>query len=63
MARVRALENEADVLVRDAVSLFAEEHDVLLVLRSKDVHERLEDAMDACEQAVNVIEAASLQHR
>ncbi len=50
-------EDEGDAVLRDAVaSLFrSSEIDPLIVIRWKDVYERLEGALDACETCANTI--------
>jgi len=55
---LRDLEDEGDRLNRDAVSqLFSSVDDALVVIRWKDIHEQLEEAVDACENAADVLEA------
>ena len=54
---IHRLENEADHVVRDAVaSLFANGIDPMVVIRWKDIYERLEEAIDACRHAGNTLE-------
>jgi predicted phosphate transport protein (TIGR00153 family) len=61
---LRELEDEGDRLNRDAVSaLFATETDAISVIRWKDIHERLEEAVDACENAADVLEAILVKNR
>ena len=57
LVRLKALEDEGDRIVRDAVAaLFRDDRiDPLIVIRWKDIYEALEDAIDACETAANVI--------
>src|SRR5690348_14794473 len=48
---LRELEDEGDRLVHDGVSsLFADGADPLVVIRWKDIHEALEEAVDACDK-------------
>ena len=55
---VHRLENEGDRIVRDAIgSLFEGRIDPLVVIRWKDIFERLEDAIDATERATYVLQA------
>src|SRR6266540_6470661 len=55
---LRELEDEGDQLNRAAVSeLFTTEQDPIAIIRWKDIHERLEEAVDACENAADVLEA------
>jgi predicted phosphate transport protein (TIGR00153 family) len=61
---LRDLEDEGDRLNRDAVAeLFATAEDPLLVIRWKDIHEQLEEAVDACENAADVLEAILVKNR
>jgi uncharacterized protein len=61
---LRDLENEGDRLNREAVSnLFKNERDPMVVLRWKDIHEQLEEAVDACENAADVLEAILVKNR
>src|SRR5919206_1613426 len=55
---LRDLEDEGDRLNRDAVAnLFSSNDDAMDVIRWKDIHEQLEEAVDACENAADVLEA------
>ena len=61
---LRELEDEGDHLNRSAVSeLFTTEQDPIAVMRWKDIHERLEEAVDACENAADVLEAILVKNR
>ena len=61
---LRDLEDEGDRLNRDAVAeLFATADDPLHVIRWKDIHEQLEEAVDACENAADVLEAILVKNR
>lgn len=61
---LRALEREGDVLVRDGVAeLFRSGEDAISIIRWKDIHERLEEAVDACENAADVLEAIVVKNR
>ena len=57
LVALKTLEDEGDRIVRDAIAALFEEEDVnpLVVIRWKDIFEALEDALDACETAANVI--------
>ena len=58
LAALRDLEDEGDRLNREAVSeLFHSNGDAISVIRWKDIHEHLEEAVDACENAADVLEA------
>jgi predicted phosphate transport protein (TIGR00153 family) len=61
---LRDLEDEGDRLNREAVSeLFRTERDPIAIIRWKDIHERLEEAVDACENAADVLEAILVKNR
>ena len=61
---LRSLEDEGDRLVREAVAqLFRSGQDPLSIIRWKDIHEHLEDAVDACENAADVLEAILVKNR
>jgi uncharacterized protein len=57
LVRLKELEDEGDRVMRDAIAdLFRDERiDPLTVIRWKDIFEALEDALDACETAANVV--------
>ena len=60
---VHRLENEGDRIVRQAVAeLFKHGQDSLEVIKWKDVYALLEEAIDACEDAANVIERIVVKH-
>jgi predicted phosphate transport protein (TIGR00153 family) len=54
---LKEMEDEGDRVLRDAIAdLFRDSRiDPLLVIRWKDIFEALEDAVDACETAANVV--------
>jgi uncharacterized protein len=61
---LRELEDEGDRLSREAVAdLFRAGHDALTIIRWKDIHEQLEEAIDACENAADVLEAILVKNR
>jgi len=61
---LRDLEDEGDRLNRAAVAeLFSTATDALVVIRWKDIHEQLEEAVDACENAADVLEAILVKNR
>ena len=61
---VRELEDEGDRLVREAIAdLFRTEQDPLTIIRWKDIHEQIEEAVDACENAADVLEAILVKNR
>jgi uncharacterized protein len=57
LVALKALEDEGDRVVHDAIAdLFRDPRiDPLIVIRWKDIFEALEDALDACETAANVV--------
>ncbi len=58
------LENEADAISRDAVAdLFTGRHEVLDILRWKEIYGRLENAADQCEDVANTIESIVIKNR
>jgi hypothetical protein len=64
LAELRALEDEGDALERDAVAeLFRSTDDAKTIIRWKDIHERLEEAVDALENAADVLEAIVVKNR
>jgi uncharacterized protein len=61
---LRELEDEGDRLSREAVAdLFRSGADPLTIIRWKDIHEQLEGAVDACENAADVLEAILVKNR
>ena len=61
---LRELEDEGDILVRDGIAeLFRSTDDAISIIRWKDIHERLEEAVDACENAADVLEAIVVKNR
>ena len=61
---IHRLENEADVISRQVVAdLFSGRHEILDVLRWKEIYGRLENAADNCEDVANAIEAIVLKSR
>jgi predicted phosphate transport protein (TIGR00153 family) len=64
LIELRELEDEGDRLAHDGVSsLFSDGVDPLTVIRWKDIHEGLEEAVDACENAADVLEAILVKNR
>src|SRR5436190_1472283 len=61
---LREAEDEGDRLSREAVAdLFRSGKDALTIIRWKDIHEQLEEATDACENAADVLEAILVKNR
>jgi predicted phosphate transport protein (TIGR00153 family) len=64
LIELRTLEDEGDRLSREAISqLFAGDPDPVSLVRWKDIHEQLEEAIDACENAADVLEAILVKNR
>jgi predicted phosphate transport protein (TIGR00153 family) len=60
---INRLENEGDRIVREAVAaLFDGGIDPMVVIRWKDVYERLEAAIDATERAANILEGIVIKN-
>jgi uncharacterized protein len=60
---INRLENDGDRIVREAVaSLFDTGIDPMVVIRWKDIFEKLEDAIDATEHVANIIEGIALKN-
>ena len=63
VVEVHRLENEGDQIVRGAIaSLFEEGIDPIVVIRWKDIFERLEDAIDSTERAAYVLEGVVIKN-
>ena len=61
---INRLENEADHISREVVAdLFSGRHEVLDIMRWKEIYGRLEGATDLCEDVANVIESIVLKSR
>jgi predicted phosphate transport protein (TIGR00153 family) len=60
---VNRLENEGDRITREALaSLFRGGIDPMVVIKWKDIFERLEQAIDACEHVANILEGIVVKH-
>jgi uncharacterized protein len=63
LVEIHRLENEGDDIYHAAIAeLFHEEHDTLTVLKWKEVYEKLEAAIDRCENVANIIESVIIKH-
>ena len=61
---INRLENEADALSRQVVAdLFSGRHEILDVMRWKEIYGRLESATDQCEDVANAIESIVIKSR
>jgi uncharacterized protein len=64
LIELRELEDEGDRLSRAAIAdLFSGSVDPIALIRWKDIHEQLEEAVDACENAADVLEAILVKNR
>ena len=60
---INRLENEADRAHQRAVGqLFEEEHDPIVVMKWKEILDRLEDSTDRCEDVANLLENVVVKH-
>ena len=60
---INRLENDGDRVLREALaSLFERGIDPMLVIRWKDIFERLEDAIDATEKVSNILEGITIKN-
>jgi uncharacterized protein len=63
LVEVNRLENEGDRITREALaSLFVNGIDPMIVIRWKDIFERIEQAIDACETAANILGGILVKH-
>ena len=61
---INRLENDGDRVLREALaSLFERGIDPMLVIRWKDIFERLEDAIDATERVANILEGIVIKNQ
>jgi len=61
---INRLENDGDRVTREAVaSLFDTGIDPMVVIRWKDIYERLENAIDATEHTANILEGITIKNR
>jgi uncharacterized protein len=60
---INRLENDGDRIAREAIaSLFDTGIDPMVVIRWKDIFERLEEAIDACEHVANILEGIVIKN-
>ena len=63
LVEIHRLENEGDDLYHEAIGdLFQGTPDPIRVIRWKDIYDKLEAAVDRCEQAANIIESVIIKH-
>ena len=64
LVEIHRLENEGDRLERDGMAaLFAGGIDPMVVIRWKDIFEKIEASVDACETVAHVLEGITLKSR
>ena len=62
-AKIKRLENKGDEITREAIaSLFRAGIDPMIVIRWKDIYERLEAAIDATERVANILDGIVLKN-
>jgi len=60
---INTLENEGDAILRAAITeLFENEKDVFELIKWKEIHERIEEAIDVCEDVSNIVEGIVLKN-
>ena len=60
---INTLENEGDYILRTAVAnLFNKEKDAIELIKLKEISERIEEALDICEDVSNIVEGIVLKH-
>ena len=63
LVEIHRLENEGDDIYHAAIAeLFHEAGDPLTVLKWKEIYEKLEAAVDRCENVANIIESVIIKH-
>lgn len=61
--KLKVLEEEGDAIYHDAMGkLFAEGGDAIDVIKWKDLYDKLEDALDQCEDVGNVLQSIALKN-
>jgi uncharacterized protein len=61
--KLKVLEEEGDAVYHEAMGkLFAEGGDALEVIKWKDLYDKLEDALDQCEDVGNVLQSIALKN-
>lgn len=63
IVEIHRLENDGDRILREALaSLFEQGIDPMMVIRWKDIFERLEEAVDATEKVANILEGIVIKN-
>lgn len=61
--KLHTFENEGDHVFREAIGeLFATERDAIELVKWKDLFERIEIAIDRCEDIANIVETIKIKH-
>ena len=61
--KLKVLEEEGDAIYHEAMGkLFAEGSDAIDVIKWKDLYDKLEDALDQCEDVGNVLHSIALKN-
>ena len=61
---INRLENDGDRVTREAMAaLFDDGIDPMVVIRWKDIYERLEAAIDSTERVANILESIVIKNR
>lgn len=58
---IHKLESEGDAILRNALMRLFKEQDAILVIKWKEIYERLEKAIDRCEAVANIIEGVVIE--
>ena len=60
---INTLENDGDAVLRTTIAnLFDNEKDVRELIKWKEIFERIEEAIDVCEDVANIVEGIVLKH-
>ena len=60
---INNLENDADIILRNALGkLFEEESDIRTLIKWKEIYEHLEKGTDHCDNVANIIEGIILEY-
>ncbi|HLZ18669.1 MAG TPA: DUF47 family protein [Smithellaceae bacterium] len=60
---INTLENAGDVVLRTIITdLFMKEQDAIELIKWKEIFERIEEAIDVCEDVSNIVEGIVLKH-
>lgn len=60
---INTLENAGDVVLRTIIAdLFVKEKDAIELIKWKEIFERIEEALDVCEDVSNIVEGIVLKH-